>query len=103
MVTKENDRYEWMRETAEHLRNDEIDEIDPKATADWFDEVRRSDRHEVVSRLRLIIRASIEGSPTSRPGTCAEPARVGPYGRRTKGAAHHHVRRKPEPAQSSDA
>ena len=44
-----------MRETAEHLRNDEIDEIDPKATADWFDEVRRSDRHEVVSRLRLII------------------------------------------------
>ncbi len=55
MVTKESDRYEWMRETAQHLRNDELDEIDPVAVADWFDEVSRSDRHEVASRLRSII------------------------------------------------
>jgi hypothetical protein len=55
MVTKENDRYEWMRETAEHLRNKEFDEIDPVATADWFDEVSGSDRREVRSRLAVLI------------------------------------------------
>jgi hypothetical protein len=55
MVTKEQDRYEWMRETAQHLRADELAALDPVAMADWFDEVSNSDRREVVSRLRCII------------------------------------------------
>jgi len=55
MVNKELDRYEWMRETAQHLRSGELSEIDPVAVADWFDEVSGSDRREVTSRLRRII------------------------------------------------
>ena len=55
MVNKELDRYEWMRETAQHLRSGELSEIDPIAVADWFDEVSGSDRREVTSRLRRII------------------------------------------------
>jgi len=53
MVSKEVDRYEWMRETAQRLRDD--DDPDPIAMADWFDEVSNSDRREVMSRLRCII------------------------------------------------
>ena len=55
MVTKDNDRYAWMRETAQHLRHDELAALDPAAMADWFDEVSNSDRREVISRLRSII------------------------------------------------
>ena len=55
MVNKELDRYEWMRETAQHLRSGKLSEIDPVAVADWFDEVSGSDRREVASRLRRII------------------------------------------------
>jgi hypothetical protein len=55
MVSKDTDRYEWMRETAQHLRNDELADLDPVAMADWFDEVSNSDRREVISRLRCII------------------------------------------------
>ena len=75
MVTKENDRYEWMRETAQHLRNDELDQIDPEATADWFDEVRRSDRHEVVSRLRLIIEHRLKLDYVTGPEFARKQAR----------------------------
>ena len=53
MVSKEVDRYAWMRETAQRLRDD--DDPDPIAMADWFDEVSNSDRREVMSRLRCII------------------------------------------------
>jgi hypothetical protein len=55
MSNKENDRYQWMRETAEHLRAGELGDIDPVAVADWFDEVSNSDRRELISRLRCII------------------------------------------------
>ena len=55
MVSKDTDRYEWMRETAQHLRDDELAQLDPVAMADWFDEVSNSDRREVISRLRCII------------------------------------------------
>ena len=55
MATKETDRYEWMRDTAQHLRHGELAELDPVAMADWFDEVSNSDRREVHSRLRCII------------------------------------------------
>ncbi len=55
MATKETDRYEWMRDTAQQLRDGELGELDFGAMADWFDEVSNSDRREVVSRLRCII------------------------------------------------
>jgi hypothetical protein len=55
MVSKDTDRFGWMRETAQHLRNGELAVLDFEAIADWFDEVSNSDRREVVSRLRCII------------------------------------------------
>jgi len=55
MATKDIDRYEWMRDTAQHLRSGELAALDPVAMADWFDEVSNSDRREVNSRLARLI------------------------------------------------
>jgi hypothetical protein len=55
MATKDVDRYEWMRDTAQQLRSGEFAALDFEAMADWFDEVSNSDRREVVSRLRCLI------------------------------------------------
>lgn len=67
VISKEEDRYRWMRETAEQFRAGGVTEIDLDAVADYFDEVSNSDRREVVSRLRRIIEHRLKLDHVSGP------------------------------------